>query len=44
MDEKHDVEANEMTPQTEKSPAADEMEEAQKDAAEQRSEGGGYGG
>jgi hypothetical protein len=44
MDAKHDVAPDEMMPQTEKSPKADEMEQAQKEAAEERAQGGGYGG
>ena len=44
MDEKHETDVNGVTPQPENNLAADDMEQAQKDAAEQRSEGGGYGG
>ena len=44
MDEKHDADPNGGKPQPERDPAANEMEQAQKEAAEQRSEGGGYGG
>jgi hypothetical protein len=44
MDKKHDVDPNGKAPQPEENPAADEMEQAQKEGAEQRSEGGGYGG
>jgi hypothetical protein len=44
MDGKHDVDPNDMTPNPEAAPPPDEMEQAQKDAAEKRLEGGGYGG
>jgi hypothetical protein len=44
MDQEHEPDANGITPQTGSPAAPDAMEQAQKDAAEQRSEGGGYGG
>ena len=45
MDGKHDVDPSDMTPFPEAAPAAPEdMEEAQKEAAEKRLGGGGYGG
>jgi hypothetical protein len=44
MDGKHEVDPNDMPPDPQLAPAADEMEKAQKDAAEKRLEGGGYGG
>ncbi|HZG08133.1 MAG TPA: hypothetical protein VEZ70_04035 [Allosphingosinicella sp.] len=44
MDDKHEVDPNGMTPDPEPAPAADKMEQAQKDAAEKRLQGGGYGG
>ena len=44
MNEKHDVDTDDMLPQMEKQAAPDPLEQAQKDAAEQRLEGGGYGG
>jgi hypothetical protein len=44
MDKKHEVDANDMMPQTDIPAAPDAMEQAQKDAAEERLEGGGYGG
>jgi hypothetical protein len=44
VNKNHDVDANDMMPQAEDLPAADAMEETQKVAAEERLEGGGYGG
>jgi hypothetical protein len=44
MDKKHDVDANDMMPQAPEPAAPEAMEQAQKDAAEERLEGGGYGG
>ena len=44
MDEKRETDASDVTPKPDGKPAADAMEQAQKEAAEQRSEGGGYGG
>jgi hypothetical protein len=44
MDKEHGVDADDMMPQVQEPAAPDAMEQAQKDAAEQRSEGGGYGG
>ena len=44
MNNEHDIDANDVVPQTPEPTAPDAMEEAQKDAAEQRLEGGGYGG
>ena len=44
MPKEHEIDANDMVPQTPEPNAPDAMEQAQKDAAEQRLEGGGYGG
>jgi hypothetical protein len=44
MDKEHGVDAEDMMPQAPEPAAPDGMEQAQKDAAEQRSVGGGYGG
>ena len=44
MNKEHVVDADDMMPQAPEPAAPDAMEQAQKDAAEQRSEGGGYGG
>ncbi len=44
MEKEHDSDASDVMPQTQSPAAPDAMEQAQKDAAEQRSEGGGYGG
>jgi hypothetical protein len=44
MDRKSDVDSDEVPADPETAPAADEMEQAQKDAAEERLQGGGYGG
>jgi hypothetical protein len=44
VNKEHEPDANSMTPQKQSPAAPDAMEQAQKDAAEQRSEGGGYGG
>ncbi|HEX8585350.1 MAG TPA: hypothetical protein VF680_13200 [Allosphingosinicella sp.] len=41
---KHDVDANDMVPPLQDLPAQDAMEQAQKDAAEEREQEGGYGG
>jgi hypothetical protein len=43
-DRKHDVDANDMVPPLQDLPAHDAMEQAQKDAAEEREAEGGYGG
>ena len=44
MESEQDSDPTDMTPQTEGSPAPDAMEKAQRDAAEERLQGGGYGG
>jgi hypothetical protein len=44
MNNEHEVEGDDMMPQTDDPAAPDAMEQAQMDAAEQRREGGGYGG
>ena len=44
MNKEHDVDANDMMPQTDNPAAPDAMEQAQKEAAEERLQGGGYGG
>ena len=44
MNGKHDVDEGDMTPFPEAAPAEDDMEQAQKEAAEKRLQGGGYGG
>lgn len=44
MDQKHDGAANDMMPQAEEPPKSDAMEQAQKDAAEDRLDEGGYNG
>jgi hypothetical protein len=44
IDRKHDVDANDMVPPLQDLPAQDAMEQAQKDAAEEREQEGGYGG
>ena len=44
MDRKHDVDANDMVAPLQDLPAQEAMEQAQKDAAEEREQEGGYGG
>jgi hypothetical protein len=44
MNKAHEVDEDDMMPQTDTPAAPDAMEQAQKDAAEKRLEGGGYGG
>ncbi|HEY0014412.1 MAG TPA: hypothetical protein VGB79_16340 [Allosphingosinicella sp.] len=44
IDRKHDIDANDMVPPLQDLPAQDAMEQAQKDAAEERETEGGYGG
>ena len=44
IDRKHDVDANDMVPPLQDLPAQESMEQAQKDAAEEREQEGGDGG
>ncbi|HEY0029008.1 MAG TPA: hypothetical protein VGC35_14175 [Allosphingosinicella sp.] len=44
IDRKHDVDANDMVPPLQDLPAQDAMEQAQKDAAEERQKDVGYDG
>lgn len=44
MNRNHEVDGNDMKPDTPDSPAPNDMEQAQKDAAEEREEEGGYNG
>ena len=44
MDEQHESDAGGRTPVPERGAPPEDMEQAQKQAAEKRAEGGGYGG